>query len=650
MIFLDESICTDPLQASSREWLETNGIGGFACGTISGEHTRRYHGLLTAATLPPLGRILTLSKFEEVLKIDGREFELSTDRYRNAVSPEGYKDLKSFRLDPFPIWTFVIDGVEIEKRFFLINGQNTAVCRWRVTSNAASECNISLVIRPLVAFRDYHSLQHKNDDIDTRFDSADGVVTIKPYQDLPALYFYHSQAKVEPSGFWYYDFEYLIEKERGFDFHEDLYQPFELVFDLAQAASIIVSTETAAPAEFESNEKSETERRRKLADDGDKFRSQLKIAADQFVVQRGTGNTIIAGYPWFSDWGRDTMIALSGLTLSTGRYEIAKNILAEFAKHFSRGMLPNRFPDHAGDAEYNTVDATLWYFEAARAYAAASGDEDFIRDNIYERLTDVIAWHMKGTRYDIHVDTDGLLYAGRPDVQLTWMDAKVGNDVITPRTGKAVEIQALWYSALCIMSDFADRFDDTDGRERYAAMADLCRQNFNASFWNESEKCLFDVIDGENRDASVRPNQIIAVSLGHSMPDAERCRAIVEKAEKELLTPVGLRSLSPRDPKYVPVYIGSPEKRDSSYHQGTVWAWLIGPFIDAYRKVHKDEPDLEARIGEMLFGFRSHILEAGLGQITEIFDGDAPHHPRGCFAQAWSVAEVLRVLCTDKTN
>jgi predicted glycogen debranching enzyme len=304
-------------------------------------------------------------------------------------------------------------------------------------------------------------------------------------------------------------------------------------------------------------------------------------------------------------------------------------------------MLPNRFPDAGSEAEYNTVDATLWYFEAIRAYAAQTADYDFVRDNLYEKLADIVAWHMRGTRYNIHVDTDGLLYAGEPGVQLTWMDAKIGDHVITPRTGKAVEIQALWYNALCIMTDLAELFGDDEDRARYTAIADLAKISFNALFWNQGDQCFFDVVENGHRDASVRPNQIFAVSLPHTMVDADRAKQVVDKVEAELLTPVGLRSLSPNDEKYVPIYIGSPFDRDSAYHQGTVWAWLIGPFVDAYRRVY---PDREARVSDILSGFASHLTEVGVGQISEIFDAEPPHTPRGCPAQAWSVAEVLRVL------
>ncbi len=645
MINFDQTICNDFQAATSREWLETNGIGGFASGTISGANTRRYHGLLTAATRPPLGRVTMLSKFEETLLIDGSRYELSANRFPGGVFPEGYKYLTEFRLDPFPIWTYEIDKIILEKRVFMPHGANSTVCRWSVIKGQDSE--IVLELRPLLSFVDYHHLQHENGDFDGDFLASNNVVSIKPSDDLPELFFNHNASTVEKSGYWYNDFEYAIEQERGFDFCEDLFQPIVLKFDLAKPANVIVSTEMAKASDAEKLETAEIKRRKALIKQSgakNDFVKQLVLAADQFIVKRGLGQTVIAGYPWFSDWGRDTMIALPGLTLATGRPEIAKSIILEFAKHISEGMLPNRFPDAGETPDYNTVDATLWYFEAVRAYAEKTGDFSLIEEQLYEKLEDIIAWHLRGTRYNIHVDTDGLLYAGESGHQLTWMDAKIGDLVITPRIGKPVEIQALWYNALRTMADFADRFGHTEDEVRFQAMADLARLSFNGVFWNEAEKCLFDVVENGTRDGSVRPNQLFAVSLHHTILDEGQWQAVVEKAELELLTPFGLRSLSPNDPAYVPVYIGSPFDRDSAYHQGNVWGWLIGPFIDAYRRVNRGEADLEEKITGFLVGFEKHLYEAGLGQISEIFDAEAPHTPRGCPAQAWSVAEVLRVL------
>ena len=648
MISFDSQICANFAEATSREWLETNGIGGYASGTISGASTRRYHAILTAATKPPLGRITTVAKIEETLIIDGERYDLSSNQYPGKVSPEGYKFITSFCLDPLPIWTYNINGVELEKRIFMVQGENTTVCRWTLLDNGGNAIDkFVLEVRPLLSFVDYHHLQHEDAAYSTDFDSHLNVVSVQPYADLPELFFIHNGASVVKTGYWYKNFEYAIEKERGFDYTEDLFQPFSISFNLTAPANVVVSTERSAIVDDMVLEKDEIARRAKLvaqASAKDDFTKQLVLAADQFIAKRGDGETVIAGYPWFSDWGRDTMIALNGLTLATNRPEIAKNILLEFSRHLSQGMLPNRFPDVGEEAEYNTVDATLWYFEAIRAYLEKTGGYDFVQQNLYSKLADIIYWHLRGTRYKIHVDTDGLLYAGEPGVQLTWMDAKIGDLVITPRTGKPVEIQALWYNALKIMADLATRFGDDKDKAKYESMADLAKLSFNAVFWNDAEQCLFDVVENGNRDALIRPNQILAASLPYSMLDDARAKLILEKVTSELLTPVGLRSLSPNDPKYCPIYKGSPFERDSAYHQGTVWAWLIGPYIDAYRRVYGAGDTTEKRIAEILSGFSDHLSQAGLGQISEIFDAEPPHTPRGCFAQAWSVAEVLRVI------
>ena len=643
MISFDRDICNDLDAATSREWLETNGIGGFACGTISGAATRRYHGILTAALDPPLGRLTVLSKYEETLIVDGEKYELSTNRFPGAVQPDGYRFISTFALDPFPTWKYIAGGVELVKTIFMVHGSNVAVCEWSVRDAGSAEY-VGLEVRPLVSFVDYHHLQHEDTRFDTNYTDDGNTISIKPYADKPPLNIIHNAEAIGESGNWYRNFEYAIERERGFDFREDLFQPFVLKYDLAKTAHAIASTDEGFVGNVAELKLSEIARRDALnaaAGAEDDITKVLVQAADQFIVKRGEGHSVIAGYPWFSDWGRDTMIALNGLTLATNRPGVARDIIVEYSRHISQGMLPNRFPDESETADYNTVDATLWYFEAVRAYVEVTADLDLVKKTLYDKLVGIIDWHVRGTRYGIHVDTDGLLYAGEPGTQLTWMDAKVGNRVITPRIGKPVEIQALWYNALRIMSDYAERLKKPQDVRRFKALAELCDQSFNALFWNNSEQCLFDVVDKGERDASVRPNQIFAVSLANSMLSPERARQVVDKVAAELLTPVGLRSLSPRDSRYCPIYIGSPLARDSAYHQGTVWTWPIGGFIDAYRRVYTDT---EETIAEMLEGLTLHLYNAGVGQISEIFDADAPHHPRGCFAQAWSVAELLRVL------
>ncbi len=646
MIKLDAEICSQFEMSASREWLETNGIGGYASASVSGANTRRYHGILVAATRPPLGRMVLLSKLEETVIIGGQRFEISCNQYPGLVHPEGYKYLTQFRLDPFPVWTFELGGMVMEKTVFMIYGENSTACRWRIIRPSSSAGSPTLELKPLLAFRDHHHLRHEDAAFDGNYEDEGDFVSMRPYPEMPALSLAHNGRLTERQGVWYRNFEYAIEQERGFDFSEDLFQPFTLAFDLSETASVIASTERQNVSSVDALEKAEIDRRKQLADavgDGDDAVRQLAIAADQFIVARGTQKTVIAGYHWFSDWGRDTMIALNGLTLATRRPEIALSILTEFSKHISAGMLPNRFPDAGDTPEYNTVDATLWFFEAIRAYAETTGDYETVLTHFYDKLSDIVVWHIRGTRYQIHVDTDGLLYAGEPGVQLTWMDAKIGNWVVTPRTGKAVEIQALWYNALCIMADLAKRFGKETGRHQYSEMARFARESFTGQFWNEADECLFDVINGNERDGSIRPNQIFAVSLPHTMLDPAKAQKVVDKVETELLTPVGLRSLSPRDPAYVPIYIGSPHDRDAAYHQGTVWGWLIGPFVDAYSKVHSDDDKCEARVSEMIASLRDHLTNAMAGQISEIFDADPPHRPRGCAAQAWSVAEVLRI-------
>ena len=656
MIQLGSEICVEFESSSSREWLETNGIGGYASGTVSGAGTRRYHGLLVAATRPPLGRILLLSRFDEAVIVQGERFEISCNQYPGSIHPQGYRYLTSFRLDPYPRWTFELGGVELERSIFMVHGENTTVCRWKITDRSESsvsddaEVSCQLELRPLIGFRDHHHLRNQDANFETGFTTGNGWVAVAPDAEMPTMYLAHNGATIEKTGVWYKNFEYAIEQERGFDYREDLFQPFLLKFDLAADATVIASTHQRFGSQAADLEKSELRRRAELV-----VRSEIKdeslwplvLAADQFIVDRGAGKSIIAGYHWFSDWGRDTMISLPGLTLAVNRPEIARSILLEFAKHVSQGMLPNRFPDEGETPEYNTVDATLWYFEAIRAYAEATGDYDLVRDELYGKLVEIIDWHVRGTRYGIHVDTDGLLYAGGEGHQLTWMDAKIGDWVVTPRRGKPVEIQALWYNALRIMADLAARFGEQEKSDEFDDMAEIAAESFGGQFWNDSAQCLFDVVDGEMRDASIRPNQIFAVSLPHSMIDTARARKIVDKVESELLTPVGLRSLSRSDPQYVPIYIGSPLQRDGSYHQGTVWGWLIGPFVDAYRKVHSKDPRAEKQVTAIIDSFKAHLTDSMVGQVAEIFDADAPHKPRGAAAQAWSVAEVLRTARSE---
>jgi predicted glycogen debranching enzyme len=655
MIRFGQDVCGDLDAALRREWLETNGLGGFASSTIVGLNTRRYHGLLVAATQPPVGRYVLLSKLEETLLLDGRAFDLSANRYPSVVHPQGFRYLKQFRLDPFPVFTYEIDGVEIEKTVFMVQGENSTIVQYRLGNKSGSKSlaqKIELELRPLIAFRDYHGTTHENATLNYTVESGPGLASITPYPGLPSLHLAHNAGQLGSGSNWYRDFEYDAERERGLEFLEDLFNPFVLHFDLRPSsdATVIASTERYDAAKASGYRQAEISRRRsnvRRAPVEDDFVKTLTAAADQFIVARGEQKTVIAGYHWFSDWGRDTMIALPGLTLPLKRYDLAQSILRTFSQYVDRGMLPNRFPDAGEMPEYNTVDATLWFFEAIRAYLAYTGDLEFVRNNLYSVLTDIVSWHVRGTRFGIKVDSDGLLSSGEPGVALTWMDAKVGDWVVTPRRGKPVEIQALWYNALCVLEDLAHRLGDETNRQRYESMAALTKWSFNRLFWNEKPGCLYDVVNGGLPDASIRPNQILAVSLPHTMLNPERAKRVVDVVQQHLLTPLGLRTLAPSDPQYRGRYTGGPANRDGAYHQGTVWPWLIGPFLTAYIKVHGGGKPARRQAQSWLSAFKDHWADSGLGQVSEIFEGDEPHRPVGCIAQAWSVAEILRATVED---
>ena len=645
MIHADRNVCSDPERARKLEWLETNGLGGFASSTIIGLNTRRYHALLTAAMDPPAGRLVLLSKLEETLRVNGRHFDLAANQYPGVLYPQGFRYLKEFRLDPFPVFVYQVEEMEIEKRIFLVHGENTAVIEYEFRGPQEMEGRLEL--RPLIAFRDYHATTHHNDGLDRAVKIENRRASVAPYAGLPALFLAHNADATEATGEWYFNFEYARELERGLDAYEDLFNPLVLRFAVARnrACTVIASTEPRTVEQAGALREKEIARRKQVvraAGFADPFLQQLAAAADQFLVQRGSSKTIVAGYHWFTDWGRDTMISLPGLTLATGRHSIAKEILATAIESADRGMVPNRFREQGRNPEYNSVDAALWLFETVRAYLQSSGDEEFARCH-YQELKEILEWHVRGTRFGIRADNDGLLLCGEPGVQLTWMDAKVGEQVVTPRPGKPVEVQALWYNALRVMEELARQAGDAQTGKECEEIAGRARESFPQKFWNREAGCLYDVIEGEQRDASIRPNQIFAVSLRHRMLTAEQELAIAGVVQRELLTPLGLRSLSSRDPAYRGRCEGGVRERDSAYHQGTVWPWLMGPFLTAYLHVHGRSAEAMEQARAWLEPFQEHLKTAGLGQICEIADGDAPHAPRGCIAQAWSVAEVLRV-------
>jgi predicted glycogen debranching enzyme len=628
------------------EWLETNGLGGWASGTASGAHTRRYHGLLVAALRPPVGRMMLLSKIDETLLCQGATYELGCNQYPGSISPLGYQLIESFSILPFPTWQYHAGPIRFTKQIAALRGENTTVVTYTV---AAAPGPVELLLRPFIAVRDYHALQHANDSISRAADFSDDTLTLRAYEGTPPFYLHVPGASFDHAPFWYYRFQYRQEQARGLDFEEDLFTHGVLRVTLAPGASlsVMVSIDSPigrSPIALVAAEALRRENVVATAGFSGALECQLVRAADQFIVRRGADlHTVIAGYHWFSDWGRDTMISLPGLCLATKRFAEARDILAAFAGSASQGMLPNRFPDAGEQPEYNTVDATLWFFVAVRAYLLATGDEPFVRDKLLPVLEDILRWHDKGTRFHIHCDEDGLLFAGEPGVQLTWMDAKVGDWVVTPRTGKPVEINALWYNALAILAELRTKFN-CPGIEALQTRAAAVKKRFAEVYWNESAGCLFDVIHNGDKDPSIRPNQLFAVSLPFDLLPESLALRVLKVVEQKLLTPVGLRSLAPGSAGYRPHYEGGVHSRDGAYHQGTVWLWLLGPYITALVRLRGEAGRTQARY--LVDRLALHFDQYALGTLGEVFDAEPPFTPRGCIAQAWSIAEILRA-CRD---
>jgi predicted glycogen debranching enzyme len=635
---------SDFATVSAMEWLETNGLGGYSCSTVAGIHTRRYHGLLVASTEPPVGRKVLLSKLDETIVIGQQRFELGANQYPGAIHPRGYQFLKSFDRDLFPVFEFEAGNVTIKKTIAAVHGENTTLVLYDVVKASQP---FRLEFLPLCSARDHHNICHANDAISQEYAFRDGIFSTRNYQDSPELFISVPKSEFIAARHWYHNFEYELERYRGLEYQEDLYNHGKFFVQLKEGdrLGIIISTENPAGRDaFELFEK-EIHRRDVLVASFS-FNNNIRrlvFAADQFVVKRGADlKTIIAGYPWFSDWGRDTMIALPGICLVTGKYDDAKKILRAFASSVSEGMLPNRFLDHGEKPEYNTIDATLWFFQAIYKYVRYTNDKEFVRE-ILPVLRDIIAWHYKGTRFNIHVDTDQLLTGGADGVQLTWMDARVGDWVVTPRRGKAVEINALWYNALCVMAGLSDDPEESKAYQQKAAQA---KTSFNELFWNTRQAALFDHVDGSYCNDDIRPNQIYALSLAFPVINEERAKSVLKRVTDKLFTSRGLRSLSPDNRAYVAVYGGDPWARDSAYHQGTVWSFLMGPYIDALFFVEGDQAKPGAT--KIISSFFEHLDERGIGTVSEIFDAQPPHAPRGCFAQAWGVGEVLRVAIEYK--
>ncbi|MBZ5513579.1 MAG: amylo-alpha-1,6-glucosidase [Acidobacteriia bacterium] len=644
-------IAGDLAAAEQREWLITNGIGGYASGTVAGLLTRRYHGLLIAALKPPLGRTLLVAKLEETAEYDGRSYSLSTNRWASgAVDPQGFRYIERFRLEgTTPVWTYACADALVEKRIWMRQGANTTCIRY---SLARGSLPLRLTLKALVNYRDHH-LTTVGADWRMEITPVGRGLRVLPFSGATPFYLLSAKAGASPEHTWYRDFELAAERARGLEDKEDHLHAgtFRATLGPGESVTIVLSTDSASKLDGERAWEERAAYDRELvaawvdanpaiAEDAPAWIPQLVLAADQFIVDRKSpnhpnGKTVIAGYHWFEDWGRDTMIALGGLTLATGRPKIARNILRTFARFVDRGMLPNRFQEKGDAPEYNTVDATLWFFEAIRRYLGATRDLDFLRE-VYPALVDIVDGHERGTRYNIHVDqADGLLCAGEPGVQLTWMDAKVGDWVVTPRIGKPIEVNALWLNALATMRDFSRVLRRPSAK--FESLAAKAQVGFRR-FWNPDLGYCYDVLDGpEGNDATLRPNQIFAVALPASALSPEQQKAVVDTCSRVLLTSHGLRSLSPADPHYQGHYGGPPRARDAAYHQGTVWGWLLGPFVRAHLRVYKDAASALSFLAPM----EHHLKLHGLGTAAEIFDGDAPFAPRGCIAQAWTVAEVL---------
>lgn len=661
----------NPEPLLTREWIVTNGLGGYASGTIAGIATRRYHGLLIAALPAPLGRCVMLGQVTEMLRLpSGRVFRFGGEERIGRLDLHGSEHLVEFRLESgLPVWRYEVDNVVLEKQLFLAFRQNTVYVTYRLVSGDGP---VRLKVRPSVHFRGYEDPVSRPtaEAYSVTVVNERGELTV-PGSEFPPLRFqlYGQDGAFTVEGRKFKEVLYRIEEQRGYDAAGEQWTPGYFRADLTadHPVTLMATTESWEAATSLSPEeayRAEVERREQLLNAApaaarNGLGAELVLAADQFIITpagraedaaraRARGDearTIVAGYHWFTDWGRDTMISLEGLTLATGRQHEAGYILRTFAHYVRDGLIPNFFPDGTNEGLYHTADATLWFFHAIDRYLAVTGDRATLR-HILPVLRDIVAHHVAGTRFGIGVDpADGLLREGAEGYQLTWMDAKVDGWVVTPRRGKAVEINALWYNALRLLEGWVrDEGADLEAR-RLAERAEHAQRSFNARFWYEKGGYLYDVVDGENGDDSAcRPNQVLAFSLRHSVLEPKRWEPVLRVVTERLLTPVGLRSLAPGHPDYKPRYYGDLRSRDAAYHQGTVWAWLIGPYIDAFLRVY---PNRTAEARKLLAGFESELSDAGMGTIAEIFDADPPFTPRGCISQAWSVAEVLR--CWVKT-
>ena len=636
----------------SAEWLETDGLGGFASGTVGLIRTRRYHALLLAApeTTGAPGtenRVVHVNGVEVVLETGDAQHALSSQQYASGViHPNGRDRITSFTDEPWPTWTFTIaPGVEVTQQIVMTHGAPLVALSWSFSAATTGR----LVVRPLLSARDYHALHHENLAFRFKATRRADLLSWQPYDAHPAILAL-SNGSYEPEARWYRDFLYSEEKARGLDHVEDLASPGRFVFDVAAGEAILILgvddadgrrvASTASPTVCLEQVR-DSERRRRSA-----YPTRLERSAADFVVRRGRRSTIVAGYPWFTDWGRDTFISMRGLCIATDRLDVAERILLSWSEHVSEGMLPNYFPDGGRSLAYNSVDASLWFVIAVHEYCQAASTNRTLHSETSDRLTAavvaIVEGYRRGTRYGIRCTPDALLAAGEPGVQLTWMDAMTDGRVVTPRVGKPVEVQALWINALRIAGQLT-------AIDTYAALAERATRSFTDRFWNAERGCLYDVVDVDHRngalDPLIRPNQIFAVGgLPWTIVPRERSRTIVKLLEEKLWTPFGLRTLAPGEPGYTGGYLGDPSGRDASYHQGTAWPWLAGAFIESYLRVHTVGPAAQTRARQkFLEPLLANVGNPGLGHLTEIADAEAPHTPRGAPFQAWSLGELVRV-------
>jgi predicted glycogen debranching enzyme len=676
---IDHAICSDLQRCLDREWLVTNGIGGYAAGSLPGATTRSYHGLLVAALHPPVERTVLVAKFDEEITLpDGQVLQLGTNEYAGGVlSPSGYTYLESVTLEAdIPRFLYRLnENLTLEKRIWMEYGQNTTYVQYVVHGMLSDEDSVvELAVLPFCLSRDHHNTTRGDPGWHFLVENHGNRCRVRASENAPTYQLIaRPGATFTPTGLWYWHVFHRREHERGLADQEDLYQPgiFRLRMIPGRHATFVLSAEPDLPADFGGprHESAVTnafvrhrlrtkqllavaDRRVNDLQQRDPVFARLILAADQFIVARPDytapqslhltphRKTILAGYPWFADWGRDTMISLPGLLLHTGRYSEARGLLKAFASFVHEGLIPNRFPDSGETPEYNTVDATLWMFHALNRYLTVTGDYSLLKE-LFPVLSSIILWHIHGTAYGIYVDpVDGLLSSGVPGIQLTWMDAKISDWVVTPRHGKPVEVNALWYYALTCMESWAVRLS-TDATQ-YSQLRTLVRKHFAARFWYEAGGYLYDVVDANGvagqHDASLRPNQLFAAALTNDLVSDAQAASILQQVTAHLLTPLGLRSLSPTDPAYHGHFLGDRVWRDSSYHQGAVWPWLIGAYIDVHLRVHNDRDALVPLLQPLV----EQLWQNCLGTIGELAEPEPPYAMNGCFAQAWSVAEMLR--------